>query len=219
LEPLSEAPCWALSRRQFGDFADDGIIKGVFGCALGDVAERLRLSPESHASLRRWMSAATKLWRKTKTTMVPQAKARVAHSEMRQAALRMGVLPVFEDIAYPAHGSNQRRLSGAVYLAAQTVDVDVDDVGVRLNAHAPHLVEDHGARDDAASVPAQIFEEDKLLLGELKDLAAARGLAPQRSSSRSCTRRRVASLAAGLLRLSRLRRRASNSASAKGLVR
>jgi len=98
---------------------------------------------------------------------------------MRQAALRMGGLAVFEDIAYSAHGSNQRRLSGTVYLATQTVDVDVDDVGVGLNAHAPHLVEDHGARDDAASVAAQIFEEDELLLGELKDLAGTRGFAAQ----------------------------------------
>ncbi len=40
--------------------------------------------------------------------MVPHANASVAHNEMRQAALCMTGLAVFEDIADTSQGSNQR---------------------------------------------------------------------------------------------------------------
>src|SRR5581483_11958375 len=115
-------------------------------------------SPESHASLRRLISLATKRCRKTKTTSVPKAKATVAQQEMRQAALRMGGLPVplpiLEDIAHTSHGPDQRRLSGAIYLTAEPVNMHVDHVCLGLNPHAPHLVENHRARDHAARITA-----------------------------------------------------------------
>src|SRR5208337_2976752 len=105
------------------------------------------------------MSPATKLCRKTKTTMVPHAKASVAQSEMRQAALRIAGLPVFEDIAHTSHGPNQRLLPRAVNLAAQPVNMHVNHVGVRLNAHPPHLVQNHRSRDHASRIPAQILQK------------------------------------------------------------
>jgi hypothetical protein len=105
--------------------------------------------------------------------MVPQAKARVAHSEIRQAALRIGGLPVLEDITYPSHGSNQLLLARAIHLAAQAIDVHIDYIGVGLYAHTPDLIEDHRSRDDAASIPAQILQEDELLLGQLQNLSAS----------------------------------------------
>jgi hypothetical protein len=110
--------------------------------------------------------------------MVPQAKASVAQSEMRHAALRMGGLPVVEDIAHSAHGSNQRLLTRCVNLAAQPVYMDVNHIGVRLNAHSPDFIEDHGTGNNPAGISAQILEEHEFLLGKLQDLTAARGLAP-----------------------------------------
>src|ERR1035437_4889213 len=109
--------------------------------------------------------------------MVPQAKARVAHSEMRQAALRMTGLAVLEDIAHTSQGSNQRLLPLAVDLAAQPVDVNIDDVGIRLNAHAPDLIENHRASDDAARIAAEILQQDGLLGSQLQDFSRPGSLA------------------------------------------
>ena len=87
--------------------------------------------------------------------MVPHVNASVAHSEMRQAALRTGGLPVLEDITHSPQRSDQRRLTVSVNLAAQPINMHVDYVGVGLDAHAPNLIKDHGACDHPAGVPAQ----------------------------------------------------------------
>jgi len=43
-----------------------------------------------------------------------------------------------------AHGNvSMHALTGGINLAAQTVNMDIDDVGVRLDAHPPNFVEDH----------------------------------------------------------------------------
>jgi hypothetical protein len=75
--------------------------------------------------------------------MVPQANASVAHNEMRQAALRIGVLSVLEDIAHTSHRSNQRMLSYSVYFAAQPVNMHINHIRVRLDAHTPNLIQNH----------------------------------------------------------------------------
>src|SRR5579863_1442308 len=109
--------------------------------------------------------------------MVPQAKASVAHSEMRHAALRIGGLSVFEDIAHTSQGSNQRLQSPSIHLAAKAINMHIDHVGIGLDAHSPDLIENHGASDNAAGVAAEVLEEDKLLRRELEDFAGAGGLA------------------------------------------
>src|ERR1035441_741676 len=68
---------------------------------------------------------------------------------------------VFEDIAHTPQGSNQRLLALAIDLAAQPVDVYIHDVGIRLDAHAPDLVENHGTRYDAAHIAAEILQQDR----------------------------------------------------------
>jgi hypothetical protein len=88
-------------------------------------------------------------------------------------------LAVFEDIANSAQSADEGLLAVAVDLAAQPVDVDVYDVGVGLNAHAPDILEDHGAGDDAAGVAAKVLEEDELLGSELEELAGARSFAAE----------------------------------------
>src|SRR5580704_9422273 len=106
------------------------------------------------------------------TTMVPQANASVAHIEMRQAALRMIGLAVFENIAHSSERSNEGSTPIRVYLPAKTVDVYIDDVGVGLYPHTPDFVQDHGACDNAARIPAQILKKDEFLWRQIQDLAA-----------------------------------------------
>ncbi len=91
----------------------------------------------------------------------------------------MGGLPVFEDIAHTSHGPNQRYLSRAIHLAAQAVDMHVNHIRVRLNAHAPHFIQNHGARHHAARISAEILQENEFLLGELQNLPATRSLPPE----------------------------------------
>src|ERR1039458_786801 len=105
-----------------------------------------------------------------KTSIVPQAKASVAHSEMCHAADRITGLTVLENIAHTSQRSNQRLLSLAIHLAAQAIDVNIHDVGIRLDAHAPDLVKNHGARDHAAGIATKILQQDELLGRELQDM-------------------------------------------------
>jgi hypothetical protein len=59
----------------------------------------------------------------------------------------------------------------AIDLAAQPIDVNIHDVGIRLNAHAPDLVENHRARHHAARIAAEILQQDELLGRELQELS------------------------------------------------
>jgi hypothetical protein len=90
--------------------------------------------------------------------MVPKAKARVAQKEIRHAALRNFALPVFEDIAHTSQRSNQRLLSNAIHLSAQAVDVNIHNVRIGMNPHAPDLIENHGAGYNPAGVAAKILQ-------------------------------------------------------------
>src|SRR6266700_540246 len=49
----------------------------------------------------------------------------------------------------------------AVDLAAQASNINVDDVGRGIEMEIPHVLQQHGARHDAALVANQIFEELK----------------------------------------------------------
>src|SRR5271165_980621 len=116
------------------------------------------------------MSSATNRWRNRKTSSVPHANASVAQSEMRHAALCITGLSVFDDITHASQSSNQRLLSAPVHLSAQPVNMHIHHVGVRLNSHAPHLVQDHGARHYAARIPAKVFQQNELLRCQLQRL-------------------------------------------------
>src|ERR1700678_3131248 len=111
--------------------------------------------------------------------MVPQANASAAHREIRHAALRMIGLAVFENIAHTAQRSNEGSTPIRVYLPAKTVDVYIDDVGIRLYPHTPDFVEDHGPCDNAARIPAQIFQQNEFLRCQIQDLPASGSLTPE----------------------------------------
>src|SRR5579863_6754037 len=111
--------------------------------------------------------------------MVPQANARVAHREIRHAALRMIGLAVLKNIAHTSQRSNEGSTPIRVYLPAKTVDVYVHDIGVGLDSHAPNFVEDHGPRDNAARISTQILEKNEFLRRQVQDLPAPGSFTPE----------------------------------------
>jgi hypothetical protein len=60
--------------------------------------------------------------------------------------------------------------------AAQPVYMNVDYVGVWLNAHSPHVIEDHRSCDDPARIPAEVLEKNELLWRQIEYLPVARRL-------------------------------------------
>src|SRR5271154_1049710 len=99
--------------------------------------------------------------------MVPQANARVAHKEICHAALRIFGSAIFEDISDTSQCSYQGLAPLSIYLPAQTVDVNIDNVRIRLNAHPPNLIEDHGPCNNPARVSAQIRQKSELLRSQI----------------------------------------------------
>ena len=61
----------------------------------------------------------------------------------------------------------------------KAINMNIDNVGIGLNAHAPNLIENHGARDDATWIPAQILKQSEFLPGEMQDLTVAKSLPPK----------------------------------------
>jgi hypothetical protein len=54
--------------------------------------------------------------------------------------------------------------------------VDIDDVRCGINPHAPDVIQNHGASNYAPGIPAKIFQEGKLLWGQLEQMIAASSL-------------------------------------------
>jgi hypothetical protein len=73
---------------------------------------------------------------------------------MGHAALRMRGLAILEDIAHTSKRFDKRLPPMAVYLPPQAIDVDIDNICVRLDAHSPHLIEDHGPGYDPSRISA-----------------------------------------------------------------
>ena len=72
---------------------------------------------------------------------------------------------------------NQRPGRVAIHFTAQAIDVHIDYIRRRIDAHAPNVIEDHSTRHDASGVAAKILQERELLGSELQDMSAALGLA------------------------------------------
>src|SRR5450432_2594843 len=71
-----------------------------------------------------------------------------------------------------ADGMDERIVLAVVDLAAHAADIDVDDVGGRIEMEIPHVLQQHGAGDDLALVANQIFEHLEFPRQQL-DVAAA----------------------------------------------
>jgi hypothetical protein len=63
-----------------------------------------------------------------------------------------------------------------IHFAAQTIDVDVNYVRCRINLHAPDVIQNHGTSYYTPGIPAKIFQEGKLLWGQLEQVLSASSL-------------------------------------------
>src|ERR1039457_160023 len=107
-----------------------------------------------------------------KATAVPSANARVVQIEIRQAAVARRLLGMLENVANTADGVDQRLRRVMVYLTAQTIDVDIHDVGCGIKSHPPDMVQNHGASYHATFIPAKILQQRKLLWSQLQQVIA-----------------------------------------------
>src|SRR5206468_2747375 len=117
------------------------------------------------------MLSATMRYMMPNASAVPMAKANVIHTDSRNAAVFPGPLAILENIAHSADGVNQRLIGVAVHLAAHAVDVNVHDVGSRIDPHLPYMIENHRAGHDASGIAAEILEQDEFLWSQPQRLA------------------------------------------------
>ena len=80
-----------------------------------------------------------------KATAVPSANARVVQIEIRQAAVERKFLGMFENVANTTNCMNQWSRGVMIHFAAQTINVNIDDIGCRINPHLPDVVQNHSA--------------------------------------------------------------------------
>src|SRR5579875_1384378 len=99
-------------------------------------------------------------------------KRPISISASRRAVLRPWLIGRTEAVSGAADGVDQGALELPVDLAPQPPDMHIDDIGARIEMIIPHALEQHGARDDAAGVAHQIFEEAELARLE-RDLPSA----------------------------------------------
>lgn len=62
------------------------------------------------------------------------------------------------------NGADQGTSGTGVNLAAQIIDIDVDDIGDGVGMHAPDLLNDRGAGNGAAGIAQQEIEQ-RVFLG------------------------------------------------------
>src|SRR5262249_49964910 len=69
---------------------------------------------------------------------------------------------VTDHVSGAANCVQQRHSEALVDLRTQTRDMDVDDVGLRIEMIIPDILKKHGARHDLPRMPHQILEQTKL---------------------------------------------------------
>src|ERR1700728_4149024 len=100
-------------------------------------------------------------------------------SARRKLDVRNTLLWGTESVAGAAHGMNQSVRIAAVYLAAQTAHVSLHDAGIRVEMHAPDILQQHGAGDDLLGMSHQIFEQQKFTRQQIDRYTAAQNGARQ----------------------------------------
>src|SRR5687767_6511222 len=79
----------------------------------------------------------------------------------------------FEDIAHASNGLDQLLLVRIIDLRSQPPHVHVDDVGLAVEIHVPHLLGDQRARQDFAGVSRQQTQQREFLGCQIQSLAGA----------------------------------------------
>src|SRR5208282_6819795 len=87
--------------------------------------------------------------------------ARIASARRKAVARKSLPSAVTNHVSRAAHGVQQRRVKIAVDLGAQARYMHINHIGLRIEMVIPHMLEQHGARDDLARILHQIFEQAK----------------------------------------------------------
>src|ERR1700691_5912623 len=84
-----------------------------------------------------------------------------------------------ERIAQPAHRADQLGVVAFVDLAPEMADIDIHDIREPFERLVPDFLNNHAARQDAAGIEEEIFQQRILLGAELDAPAVALDLAGQ----------------------------------------
>src|SRR5271166_6722727 len=74
-----------------------------------------------------------------------------------------------------ANGMDQRIGLTTVDLPPDTADIDIDDVGRRIEMQVPHVLQEHGARHRLAGITGQVRQQTELARQQLDFPNAAAG--------------------------------------------
>ena len=129
---------WDFPACEFGYLSNNSAVEAILWSSFGHVSQHFYFAREPCVASPLDVTATNRC-SIANTSMVPMANARLAQSEMRQAALRMIGLAAFEDISDPSQCLDQRLAPFGVDLAAETVNVNIDHIRVGLNPHPPYL--------------------------------------------------------------------------------
>jgi hypothetical protein len=80
---------------------------------------------------------------------------------------------MLENIANPTNCVDQRPRGVMVHFTAQTIDMDIHNIGGGINPHPPDVVQNHGASYYATFIPAKIFQQGELLWCQLQQVIAS----------------------------------------------
>jgi hypothetical protein len=83
---------------------------------------------------------------------------------------------MFKDVSHATDGMDEWFGCLEIYFVAQAINVNIDYIRCGINPHSPDVIEDHGTSDDTPGISAKIFQEGKLLWGQLEQLIAAPSL-------------------------------------------
>src|SRR5581483_4013730 len=83
-------------------------------------------------------------------------------SVKRKLVVRNILLGRTDAVARAAHGVNERGLETAVDLAAQTADMRLHYIGLRVEMEVPHRFQQHGAGHDLSGMTHQILQQPEL---------------------------------------------------------
>src|SRR5690606_15674564 len=101
-------------------------------------------------------------------------KTAAYHASSRKLVLRRKLAERAKAVAGAAHRVDQIVVEVTVDLRAQPADVRLDDGGMRVEMEIPHVLQQHGARNDLPGVAHEIFEQPELLRLQLDAAAGAR---------------------------------------------
>src|SRR5260370_37000312 len=99
---------------------------------------------------------------------------------MRKGELRSSLVGCTKAISRATDGMDERLLEAAVDLRAQAADMDIDDVGLRIEMKIPDAFEQHCPGLDLAGVAHQKFEQPGLPRFQVDGLSGPRHAAREK---------------------------------------